>query len=100
MQKRSPLEGDMTLPADELQELVRKALASLGPKATEEWNDWERRQQGFVGYGRGSRCDQYHRALKHLRHAASRLRDAGPEFADLADVVDLILESVPLFQKK
>ena len=90
----------MTLPADELQKLVRKALASLGPKAAEEWNDQERRGLGFVGYGRGSRRDHYHRALKHLRHAASRLRDAGPEFADLADVLGLILESVPLFPKK
>jgi hypothetical protein len=86
---------------DRLREAVRRAKAADGLKAVEEYDqaerEAERRDLGFAGYGRGCRLDHYRRAQRHIKHAAARLWDAGPEFADQAKALERFLEALRPF---
>ena len=87
-----------------LDQLARKAWANCNPEALEQWtqerNEQRRRDAGFAGYGRGSRRDNYRRGVSHLKHARDRLAELGPEFAEIVQALDVLLEAVPPFQER
>jgi hypothetical protein len=86
--------------ADRIEELLRKAHLQVPPEVQEEWNEKTRRELGFRGYGRGSLRARYRRGLRHVRNAADRFAEAGPQYADVVNVLEALLEAVPPFQDK
>jgi hypothetical protein len=87
-----------------IEDLIRRAKASISPGALAECDAQQnrdmRREMRFIGYGRGAKLDLYERARRHLKYAADRFRDAGPQFQELAALLDQLFESIPGFPKR
>jgi hypothetical protein len=85
-----------------IEDLIRRAKASISPGALAEFDGQQnrdmRREMGFIGYGRGAKLDLYERARRHLKYAADRFRDSGPEFRELAALLDQLVEAIPSFR--